>query len=137
MCQWKNLLQNSSNLLFWGWIYYRTIQSYNLGRWTYYRSVHPWTRRQTYQRISLVLLAWLIMNYLFMTQSHHDVISLDIVMFFYLEINTFAHANVAVLVILRRASKCSCLDRLFWMLHYLYKNILLLYIPYVSLFNHL
>jgi hypothetical protein len=27
----------------------------------------PWIRRQTYQRISLVLLAWLVMNYLFMT----------------------------------------------------------------------
>jgi hypothetical protein len=59
-----------------------------------------WTRRQTYQQISLVLLAWLVMNYLFMTRSHHDVTSLDIVMFFSLEINTFAHANVAVLIIL-------------------------------------
>jgi hypothetical protein len=63
---------------------------------TYYRTVHStvlrmnllqndsilWTRRQTYQRISLILLAWLIMNYLFMTQSHHDITSLDIVMFF-------------------------------------------------------
>jgi hypothetical protein len=55
-----------------------------------------WTRRQTYRRISLVLLVWLIMNYLFMTQSHHDVTSLDIA----LEINTFARADVAVLVIL-------------------------------------
>jgi hypothetical protein len=82
----------------------------------------PWTRRQTYQRISLVLLAWLIMNYLFMTQSHHDVTSLDIVMFFYLEINTFAYATVTVLVILRRASRCFCLDWLFWMLYYLCKN---------------
>jgi hypothetical protein len=34
-----------------------------------------------------------------MTQSHHDVISLVIVMFFSLEINTLAHADVAVLVI--------------------------------------
>jgi hypothetical protein len=40
------------------------------------------------------------MNYLFMTRSHHDVTSLDIVMFFSLEINTFAHADVAVLIIL-------------------------------------
>jgi hypothetical protein len=40
------------------------------------------------------------MNYLFMTQNHHDVASLDIVMFFSLEINTFAHADVTVLVIL-------------------------------------
>jgi hypothetical protein len=39
------------------------------------------------------------MNYLFMTQSHHDVISLDIVMFFSLEINTLTRADVAVLVI--------------------------------------
>jgi hypothetical protein len=39
------------------------------------------------------------MNYLFMTQSHHDVTSLDIVMFFSLEINTLARADVAVLVI--------------------------------------
>jgi hypothetical protein len=39
VCQWKNLLHNGLNSLFWGWIYYRTIQSYNLGRWTYYRSV--------------------------------------------------------------------------------------------------
>jgi hypothetical protein len=39
------------------------------------------------------------MNYLFMTQSHHDVISLVIVMFFSLEINTLARADVAVLVI--------------------------------------
>jgi hypothetical protein len=38
------------------------------------------------------------MNYLFMTQSHHDVTSLDIVMFFSLEINTLACADVAVLV---------------------------------------
>jgi hypothetical protein len=34
-----------------------------------------------------------------MTQSHHDVTSLDIVMFFSLEINTLARAYVAVLVI--------------------------------------
>jgi hypothetical protein len=34
-----------------------------------------------------------------MTQSHHDVISLVIVMFFSLEINTLARADVAVLVI--------------------------------------
>jgi nitrate/TMAO reductase-like tetraheme cytochrome c subunit len=34
-----------------------------------------------------------------MTQSHHDVISLVIVMFFSLEINTFAHADVVVLII--------------------------------------
>jgi hypothetical protein len=81
-----------------------------------------WTRRQTYRRISLVLLVWLVMNYLFMTQSHHDVTSLDIVMFFSLEINTFAHANVTVLVILWRASRCSCLDWLFWILHYLCKS---------------
>jgi hypothetical protein len=50
------------------------------------------------------------MNYLFMTQSHHDVTSLDIVMFFYFEINMFAHADVTVLVILRQTSRCSCLD---------------------------
>jgi hypothetical protein len=53
-----------------------------------------WTRRQTYRLISLVLLVWLIMNYLFVTQSHHDVTSLDIVMFFSLEINTLACADV-------------------------------------------
>jgi hypothetical protein len=58
-----------------------------------------WTRRQTYRWISLVLLAWLIMNYLFMTQSHHDVTSLDIVKLFSLEINTLARADVAVLFI--------------------------------------
>jgi hypothetical protein len=40
------------------------------------------------------------MNYLFMTQSHHDFTSLDIVMFFSLEISTLAHADVVVLVIL-------------------------------------
>jgi hypothetical protein len=40
------------------------------------------------------------MNYLFMTQSHHDVTSLDIVMSFSLEINTFAHVDVVVLIIL-------------------------------------
>jgi hypothetical protein len=34
-----------------------------------------------------------------MTQSHHDVTSLDIVMFFSLEINTLVRADVAVLVI--------------------------------------
>jgi hypothetical protein len=34
-----------------------------------------------------------------MTQSHHDVTSLDIVMLFSLEINTLARADVAVLVI--------------------------------------
>jgi hypothetical protein len=34
-----------------------------------------------------------------MTQSHHDVISLVIVMFFSLEINPPARADVAVLVI--------------------------------------
>jgi hypothetical protein len=39
------------------------------------------------------------MNYLFMTQSHHDVNSLDIVMFFSLEISTLVCVNVAVLVI--------------------------------------
>jgi hypothetical protein len=39
------------------------------------------------------------MNYLFMTHSHHDVNSLDIVMFFSLEINTLARADVVVLVI--------------------------------------
>jgi hypothetical protein len=39
------------------------------------------------------------MNYLFMTQSHHDVTSLDIVMFFSLEINALARVDVAVLVI--------------------------------------
>jgi hypothetical protein len=39
------------------------------------------------------------MNYLFMTQSHHDVTSLDIVIFFYFVINMFAHADVTVLVI--------------------------------------
>jgi hypothetical protein len=82
----------------------------------------PWTRRQTYQWISLVLLAWLVMNYLFMTQSHHDVTSLDIVVFFSVEINMFAHADVTVLVIIRQTSRCSCLDWLFWMLHYLCKN---------------
>jgi hypothetical protein len=58
-----------------------------------------WTRRQTYRWISLVLLVWLVMNYLFITQSHHDVASLDIMMFFSLEINTLARADVAVLVI--------------------------------------
>jgi hypothetical protein len=36
---------------------------------------------------------------LFMTQNHHDVTSLDIVMFFSLEISTLACADVAVLVI--------------------------------------
>jgi hypothetical protein len=91
----------------WGWIYYRTIQSYNLGRWTYYRSVQS---------------PELVMNYLFMTRSHHDVTSLDIMMFFYFEISMFAHADVLVLVILRRASRCSCLDWLFWILHYLCKS---------------
>jgi hypothetical protein len=35
-----------------------------------------------------------------MAQSHHDVTSLDIVVFFSLEINTFAYADVAVLIIL-------------------------------------
>jgi hypothetical protein len=39
------------------------------------------------------------MNYLFMTQSHHDVTFLDIVMFFSLEINTLARADVVLLVI--------------------------------------
>jgi hypothetical protein len=39
------------------------------------------------------------MNYLFMTQIHHDVITLVIVMFFSIEINTLARADVAVLVI--------------------------------------
>jgi hypothetical protein len=34
-----------------------------------------------------------------MTQSHHDVISLVIVMFFSLEINTLARADVTILVI--------------------------------------
>jgi hypothetical protein len=34
-----------------------------------------------------------------MTQSHHDVTSLDIVMFFSLEISTLTRADVAVLVI--------------------------------------
>jgi hypothetical protein len=34
-----------------------------------------------------------------MTQSHHDVTSLDVVMFFSLEINTLARADVAALVI--------------------------------------
>jgi hypothetical protein len=34
-----------------------------------------------------------------MTQSHHDVTSLDIVMFFSLEINALARVDVAVLVI--------------------------------------
>jgi hypothetical protein len=38
------------------------------------------------------------MNYLFMTQSHHDVTSLDIVMFFSLEISTLARADVTVLL---------------------------------------
>jgi hypothetical protein len=37
--QWKNLLQIDSDSLFWGWIYYRSIQSYNPEKWTYYRSV--------------------------------------------------------------------------------------------------
>jgi hypothetical protein len=36
---------------------------------------------------------------LFMTQNHHDVTSLDIMMFFSLEISTLACADVAVLVI--------------------------------------
>jgi hypothetical protein len=80
------------------------------------------TRRQTYKRISLVLLAWLVMNYLLMTQSHHDVTSLDIVIFLSFEINLFPRADVTVLVILRRASRCSCLDWLLWILHYLCKN---------------
>jgi hypothetical protein len=40
------------------------------------------------------------MNYLFMTQSHHDVTSLDIVMFFSLEISTLTRADIVVLVIL-------------------------------------
>jgi hypothetical protein len=39
VCQWKNLLQIGLDSLFWGWIYYRSIQSYNLRRWTYNRSV--------------------------------------------------------------------------------------------------
>jgi hypothetical protein len=39
------------------------------------------------------------MNYLFMTQSHHDVTSLDIMMFFSLEISTLARTDVVVLVI--------------------------------------
>jgi hypothetical protein len=34
-----------------------------------------------------------------MTQSHHDVTFLDIMMFFSLEISTLARADVAVLVI--------------------------------------
>jgi hypothetical protein len=34
-----------------------------------------------------------------MAQSHHDVTSLDIVMFFSLEISTLTRADVAVLVI--------------------------------------
>jgi hypothetical protein len=53
------------------------------------------------------------MNYLFMTQSHHDITSLGIVMFFSFEINMFAHTDVIVLIILRRASRCSYLDWLF------------------------
>jgi hypothetical protein len=32
------------------------------------------------------------------------------------------YVNVIVLVILRRASRCSCLNRLYWILHYLCKN---------------
>jgi hypothetical protein len=39
------------------------------------------------------------MNYLFMTQSHHDVTSLDIVMLFCLEISTLTRADIVVLVI--------------------------------------
>jgi hypothetical protein len=35
-----------------------------------------------------------------MTQSHHDVTSLDIMMFFSLEISKLARADVVVLVIL-------------------------------------
>jgi hypothetical protein len=62
-------------------------------------SLTSWTRRQTYRRISLVLLVWLVMNYLFMTQSHHDVTSLDIMMFFSLKISTLARVDVVVLVI--------------------------------------
>jgi hypothetical protein len=50
------------------------------------------------------------MNYLFMTHSYHNAASLDIAMFFYFEVNMFAHANVIVFVILRRVSRCSCLD---------------------------
>jgi hypothetical protein len=97
-------------------------------------SLIPWTRRQTYQRISLVLLAWLVMNYLFMTQNHHDVTSLDIMMFFYFEINMFARADVTVLVILRRVSRCSCLDSLLWILHYLCKNHCITSHPFVWIY---
>jgi hypothetical protein len=52
----------------WGWIYYRTIQSSRL-------------EDETHQRGGLVLLAFLVVNYLFTTQGHHDIISSDNVMF--------------------------------------------------------
>jgi hypothetical protein len=64
--------------------YYRTVHSTVLRKNLLQNDSILWTRRQTYQRISLILLAWLVMNYLFMTQSHHDITFLDIVMFFLL-----------------------------------------------------
>jgi hypothetical protein len=94
---WMNQLQNDSILQS------REMNSLQI-------SLISWTRRQTYRRISSVLLAQLAMNYLFMTQSYHDVTFLDIVMFFSVEVNIFLCVNVAILVILQWASRCSCPD---------------------------
>jgi hypothetical protein len=51
----------------WGWIYYRTIQSSRL-------------EDKTHQRGGRVLLACLVVNYLFTTHGHHDIISSDTTM---------------------------------------------------------
>jgi hypothetical protein len=111
VCQWKNLLQNGS---------FHCLRM-NLLK----NDSILWTRRQTYRQISLILLVWLVMDYLFMTQSHHNITSLWC---------PFAYANVIVLVILRRASRYSCLDWLFWILHYLCKNYRVTSHPFVWIY---
>jgi hypothetical protein len=51
----------------WGWIYYRTIRSSRL-------------EDKTHQWGGWVLLACLVVNYLFTTQGHYDIISSDTTM---------------------------------------------------------
>jgi hypothetical protein len=105
----------------WGWIYYRTIRSSGLEDklidglvWSYYLD-WSWITC-SWRRVIMISPPWTSWC-------------------------SFACANVIVLVILRRASRCSCLDWLFWILQYLCKNHRVASHPFVwiyiwSLLNH-
>jgi hypothetical protein len=101
--------------------YYRTVH-FTVWEWIYYRMIRS-------SGLDDKLIDGLVWSYQpdwsWITCSWHRIIMISPP---WTPWCSFACVDVIVLIILRRASRCSCLNWLFWMLHYLCKIIMLLHI---------